>query len=72
MARMKNRDSNKARRADRQVQAKVRQDLYAALTPAQKLAKLDAGGYDAVKQRKRLKAAQAPVAEKPKAKKAAK
>jgi len=41
-------------REDLQVQAKVRQGLYDKLSVPQKLAKLDAGGYVAAKQRARL------------------
>lgn len=49
MAHMKNRDSNRRRREDRQIQAKVRQEAYDKLTTAQKLAALPVDG--AVKQR---------------------
>jgi hypothetical protein len=44
MAHMKNRDSNRRRREDRQVQAKVRQEAYDKLSMAEKLAKLPEQG----------------------------
>ena len=52
MARMKNRDANRKRREDRQVQAKVRQGAYDMMTLAEKLASL--GDVGSTKQRKRL------------------
>lgn len=52
MAHMKRRDYNRRRREDRQVQAKVRQEVYDGLTIAQKIAKL--GDAPAAKQRAKL------------------
>ena len=43
-------------KAQRQAEAKVRQEAYDKLTPQQKLAKLDAGGFAASKQRAKLAA----------------
>ena|SRR6266545_1854885 len=44
----------RANRKHRQDEAKARQAAYDALTTEQKIAKLDAGGYAAVKQRIKL------------------
>lgn len=52
MGHMKNRDSNRRRREDRQVQAKVRQESYDKLSTAEKLVALPTGGC--VKQRIKL------------------
>jgi hypothetical protein len=54
MSHMKNRDSNKTRREDRIEQAKVRREGREARTTAEQLAKLDAGGHAAVKERVQL------------------
>lgn len=54
MAHMKRRDSNRRRREDRQIQAKVRQEAHEALTVEQKIAKL--GNLPAVKERAKLTA----------------
>jgi hypothetical protein len=52
MSHMKNRDSNRRRREDRQVQAKVRQEAYDKLSLMEKLAALPEVG--AAKQHKKL------------------
>jgi len=52
MSHMKNRDSNRRRREDRQVQAKVRQEAYDKLSLTEKLAALPATG--SVKQKIKL------------------
>lgn len=52
---MSDRKFGRARRQERQEQAAIRQAEYDNLTPAQKLARLDQGGYTATKQRARLK-----------------
>jgi hypothetical protein len=58
---MKNRNRNKPRREDRQVQAKVRQLAYDMLTVAEKLARL--GDTGSAKQRARLSAPRSVAAE---------
>jgi len=52
MSQMKNRDSNKGRREQRQFEAKVRQELASKRTPAERLANLPVGG--AKKERPKL------------------
>ncbi len=52
MSRMKNRDSNRPRREDRQIQAKIRQEAYDKLSISEKLDKL--GSLRALKQRARF------------------
>jgi len=52
MSHMKNRDSNRPRREDRIVQAKIRQEAYDKLTVSQKLDLL--GSTRALKQRAKL------------------
>ena len=52
MSHMKNRDSNKQRREDRQIQAKIRQESYDKLSLTEKLAAMPATGC--VKQRAKL------------------
>lgn len=54
MSQMKNRDSNKSRREQRQFEAKVRQDLAAARPPAEQLARLDAAHLEAWRERTAL------------------
>lgn len=54
MSRMKNRDSNRQRRDDRKIQAKIRQEAYDRLSVEEKILKLDVGGFAAKKQRARL------------------
>ena len=49
---MKNRDSNKGRREQRQFEAKVRQELASKRSPAERLAALPVGG--AQKERAKL------------------
>jgi hypothetical protein len=51
---MKERYRNKERREARQKEATHRKTAYEGLTVAQKLAKLDQGGFTAKKQRERL------------------
>ncbi len=60
MSHMKNRDGNRQRREDRQVQAGIRNEAYGKLSVAEKLARLDAGHFVATRQRARL-AKQAPA-----------
>jgi hypothetical protein len=66
---MKKRDSNRQRRADRQVQAQVRQELAAKRSPAEQVTSLDGrlgAAQGARRERKRLwdrmKAAASPEA----------
>jgi hypothetical protein len=54
MSHMKNRDGNRQRREDRQIQASVRQELRAGRSTSEQIARLDAGGYVAKKERARL------------------
>jgi hypothetical protein len=52
MSHMKNRDSNRIRREDRQVQAQIRQEAYDKLTVSEKIDRL--GSSRSLKQRAKL------------------
>lgn len=61
MSHMKNRDSNKPRREQRQAEALVRKDLASQKTPAERLEKFNATlgvGIGAARERAKLAAAQ--------------